>query len=228
MKKQVKSCGTSADFVYAELRGRIISRQIECGTRLPEIKVAAQIKVSRTPVREALKHLASEGLVNIIPNSGARVSRPSSAEIMGAFMVREHLEILSVSEAAKNGLDRNTFSRMEQIISREEQALSAGNLQSALDANNEFHTAMAAAADNPVLGEYIRTILLRTELYIFFYHTFSEDCFSSPDRHKEILNAVAAGNGVLAKSLIKNHLRDERSMLTIPDEEQSAAGGGIS
>ena len=67
---------TSADYAYQELRHRIITKQLKPGQRLPEVNIAVQMGVSRTPVREALRRLASEGLVIIIPNSGARLAAP--------------------------------------------------------------------------------------------------------------------------------------------------------
>jgi DNA-binding GntR family transcriptional regulator len=72
---------TSADYAYQELRHKIITKQLKPGQRLPEVNIAVQMGVSRTPVREALRRLASEGLVIIIPNSGARLAAPTAREI---------------------------------------------------------------------------------------------------------------------------------------------------
>ena len=76
---------TSADYAYQELRHKIITKQLKPGQRLPEVNIAVQMGVSRTPVREALRRLASEGLVIIIPNSGARLAAPTAREIEDTF-----------------------------------------------------------------------------------------------------------------------------------------------
>ena len=110
---------TSSDFVYLELRAKIVRKQLKPGERLPEIRISNEMGVSRTPVREALRRLASEGLVRIIPNSGARVTAPSAAEVDGAYNVREHLEALSVSLACKNGIDRRAAERLWSVLSHQ-------------------------------------------------------------------------------------------------------------
>ncbi len=69
---------TSSDSVYMDLRGKILSRELKPAQRLLEVKIANEMGVSRTPVREALRRLANEGLVKIVPNSGARVASPTS------------------------------------------------------------------------------------------------------------------------------------------------------
>ncbi|KUK42618.1 MAG: Transcriptional regulator, GntR family, partial [Thermovirga lienii] len=74
--------------MYHEIRHKIITKQLKPGQRLPEVNIAAELGVSRTPVREALRRLASEGLVMIIPNSGARLASPSRKEMENTYVVR--------------------------------------------------------------------------------------------------------------------------------------------
>ncbi|MDL2298162.1 GntR family transcriptional regulator [Synergistaceae bacterium OttesenSCG-928-D05] len=209
---------TSADFVYVELRNKIINKQIRPGERLPEVKIATEMDVSRTPVREALRRLASEGLVRIIPNSGARVSAPTVAEMQGAYLVREHLESLSVVLACKNGLDRRTLERIEEVIVAEEYAFTARDLEASLEANNAFHRLISEASKNPVLIEYIDNIMLRTNVYVLFYDTFSEETNYSTTEHKEILRAIATRDVDQAEDIMRKHLKHSHSMLTLPEE----------
>src|SRR6056297_896888 len=109
---------TSADYAYQEIRHKIITKQLKPGQRLPEVNIAVQMGVSRTPVREALRRLSSEGLVIIIPNSGARLAAPTSREIEDTFMVRDQLEVLAVRLAAGRITERH-LRRLEEALIQE-------------------------------------------------------------------------------------------------------------
>ncbi len=123
----VKLYTTSADYVYQQLRHRIITKQLRPGQRLPEVALASQFEVSRTPVREALRRLASEGLVLLIPNSGARVSSPTRSEIEDAYAVREYLESLAV-KLAVNTISESQLGRIDDAVAAEEKAFAERNL----------------------------------------------------------------------------------------------------
>lgn len=212
---------TSSDFVYLELRARIVNKQLKPGQRLPEVKISAEMGVSRTPVREALRRLASEGLVRIIPNSGARVSAPTISEVEGAYAVREYLEELSVSLACKYGIERRMSERFQEVLEAEEAAFAARNIEASLEANNDFHRLIADASKNTVLREYVENIILRTNVYILFYDPFDEDENYSTVEHKSILNAILAGNAEMSGKLLKEHLQHSHAILEKPEERST-------
>ena len=212
---------TSSDFVYLELRAKIVRKQLKPGERLPEIRISNEMGVSRTPVREALRRLASEGLVRIIPNSGARVTAPSAAEVEGAYNVREHLEALSVSLACKNGIDRRSAERFEEVIKDEESAFTARDIEASLEANNNFHRFIADASKNIVLIEYVENIILRTNVYILFYDPFTEEKNYSSEEHRKILSAIVSGDEALAGRLMKEHLCHSHSVLEKPYDRRN-------
>jgi DNA-binding GntR family transcriptional regulator len=162
---------TSADYVYQELRHRIITKQLKPGQRLPEVNIAVQMGVSRTPVREALRRLASEGLVLVIPNSGARLASPNRREIEDAYVVREQLESLAVRLAVGRLSDRH-LRRLEETVIAEERAFEEKNLELYLEVNESFHRIIAEASGNRVLADYVENILARTNVYIVFYDPF--------------------------------------------------------
>ncbi|HPK06778.1 MAG TPA: GntR family transcriptional regulator, partial [Aminivibrio sp.] len=156
---------TSADYAYQELRHRIITKQLKPGQRLPEVNIAVQMGVSRTPVREALRRLASEGLVIIIPNSGARLAAPTVREIEDTFLVREQLECLAIRLAAERIGDRH-LRRLEEALVEEARAIEERDLETYLEVNEAFHKAVADASGNRVLAEYVENILARTNAYV--------------------------------------------------------------
>jgi len=216
MKKQVRVYNTSADYVYADLRSKIISKQIKPGTRLPEVKLASNLKVSRTPVREALRRLASEGLVVLVPNSGARVIKPTVEEIKDIFAVRDLLECECVFRAARNGLEKRTVSKIEQIISTGRRAFARKDAEAILDSDHAFHKALAAACGSPALSDLVDNILLRSCVFVLVA-TPVTDSDQWLEEHQQLLSAVAARDDTAAVSLVKKHLRLAISMLTIPE-----------
>ena len=208
---------TSAAYVYRELRHRIITKKIKAGQRLPEVNIAVQMGVSRTPVREALRRLESEGLVDIVPNSGARLASPSRREMESAYVVREQLECLAARLAAQ-AMSEKHFRRLEEIIGAEEEAFRDRNLELYLEINEAFHRTVAEATGNRILASYVENILARTNVYIVFYDPFYEDeANPSMAEHKDLLRAFRDRDGARAELLMRDHLRTTMTGMAQPE-----------
>lgn len=198
---------TSSDSVYTVLRGKILSRELGPAQRLLEVKIANEMGVSRTPVREALRRLAHEGLVKIVPNSGARVASPTMHEMDNAYAVREYLENMSVELACRTGMDKRTLERLDALVRDGDAACGSGDLDAFLNANNDFHRVIAEAGKNYVLSEYVNNIIQRTNVYIYFYSNFADPENKSSGEHRAILRAIAKRDRIGAQELMKEHLR---------------------
>ncbi len=199
---------TSADYAYQELRHRIITKQLKPGQRLPEVNIAVQMGVSRTPVREALRRLASEGLVLIIPNSGARLAAPTIREIEDTFTVREQLECHAIRLAAERIGERH-LRRIEEALVEEARAIENKDLETYLEVNEAFHKTVADASGNKVLAEYVENILARTNAYVVFYDPFYHvETAPAPDAHRAILASLRAHDTEKCVSLMKAHLEE--------------------
>lgn len=205
---------TSSDSVYMELRGKILSRELKPAQRLLEVKIANEMGVSRTPVREALRRLANEGLVKIVPNSGARVASPSSHEMDNSYSVREYLENMSVELACRTGMDKRTLERLDGLVRDGDAAYDAGDVDAFLAANNDFHRIIAEAGKNYVLSEYVDNIIQRTNVYIYFYSKFVEAENKSSGEHRAILRAIAQRDRIGAQELMKQHLERVHTMFS--------------
>ena len=205
---------TSSDSVYMELRGKILSRELKPAQRLLEVKIANEMGVSRTPVREALRRLANEGLVKIVPNSGARVASPSSHEMDNSYSVREYLENMSVELACRTGMDKRTLERLDGLVRDGDAAYDAGDVDAFLAANNDFHRIIAEAGKNYVLSEYVDNIIQRTNVYIYFYSKFVESENKSSGEHRAILRAIAQRDRIGAQELMKQHLERVHTMFS--------------
>ena len=205
---------TSSDSVYMELRGKILSRELKPAQRLLEVKIANEMGVSRTPVREALRRLANEGLVRIVPNSGARVASPSSHEMDNSYSVRGYLENMSVELACRTGMDKRTLERLDGLVRDGDAAYDAGDVDAFLAANNDFHRVIAEAGKNYVLSEYVDNIIQRTNVYIYFYSKFIEAENKSSGEHRAILRAIAQRDRIGAQELMKQHLERVHAMFS--------------
>ena len=205
---------TSSDSVYMELRGKILSRELKPAQRLLEVKIANEMGVSRTPVREALRRLANEGLVKIVPNSGARVASPSSHEMDNSYSVREYLENMSVELACRTGMDKRTLERLDGLVRDGDAAYDAGDVDAFLAANNDFHRIIAEAGKNYVLSEYVDNIIQRTNVYIYFYSKFIEAENKSSGEHRAILRAIAQRDRIGAQELMKQYLERVHAMFS--------------
>jgi DNA-binding GntR family transcriptional regulator len=210
---------TSADYVYQELRHKIVTKQLKPGQRLPEVNIAVQMGVSRTPVREALRRLASEALVIIIPNSGARLASPTRKEMEDTFVVRERLECLAVNLAARRVSERH-LRRLEETLMEEERAFQEQNLELYLEVNETYHRIIAEASGNKVLADYVENILARTNVYMVFYDPFyNVESNPSTMDHRAIIDALRERNDEKAVDLMRKHLQWSVSELATPEKK---------
>lgn len=206
MKKSESIAQTSSDIVYKKLRARIFAKKYRPGERLPEVALAKDLEVSRTPVREALRRLATEGLVLLIPNVGARLACPSQQEIINTYEVREYLECMAARKAASH-ISAEQVAELEQAIEDEERVFAARNFEEYLEVNRRFHCTLAGASGNPVLAEYVGNLMARTCVYMIFYENFF-DAQSNPslDEHRALLKALVNREPQKAEQLMKIHL----------------------
>lgn len=216
--KEPRLYTTSADYAYQEIRHKIINKELKPGQRLPEVNIAVQMGVSRTPVREALRRLASEGLVVIIPNSGARLAAPTAHEIEDTFMVRDQLEVLAARLAASRITERH-LRRLEEALIQEIKASESKDLESYLEANEIFHKTVADASGNRILADYVDNILTRTNAYLVFYNPFYElSSHASTDQHRALLNALRHHDVEKSVELVRDHLKSSFDGLQMPDK----------
>lgn len=198
---------TAAEFVYDQLRKKIFEKALTSGQRLPEVAIAKDLNVSRTPVREALRRLESEGLVQIIPGWGACLASPSKQEIIDTYEVREDLEIMAVRKAAKR-ITPLQLCRLQEQIDAERETFVDRDLESYLKVNDNFHIIIAESSGNSTLVGYVKNILSRIFVQMIFFESFFDfDTNPSLEEHIAILNALKEHDEAECVRLMKEHLR---------------------
>jgi DNA-binding GntR family transcriptional regulator len=194
------------DRVYESVRTRILDGSLERGARLRQEALAAELGVSRTPLREALRRLASEGLVELEPNRGARIPDLSRADMLSAYEARLALEPGAARLAAASR-DRDALERMRAAIERHRRATTHIAL---FDANRAFHLALVDGARNEHLSR-VAGILWASRIGAVIYgkqDETPEQVAADADDHARIVEAVAAGDADRAERLVREHVGD--------------------
>jgi DNA-binding GntR family transcriptional regulator len=211
------------DSAVETLRGRILSGDLAPGERLGETELATELSMSRTPVREALRLLAAEGLVEIVSNRGARVIEWSAEELDYVFEVRARLEGLAARRAAEL-ITREEVDRLHAIASAIADHAQPGptqDLTAVQRLNTEFHRGLTDIAGSSTLrvalaGVVHAAVINRTQ------ESFDDEALDRSVRHHlEIVAALRAGDGDWAESTMHSHLLSARASLLGPRRELS-------
>jgi DNA-binding GntR family transcriptional regulator len=156
-KPAEKEEGSLTEQVYRNLRHGIITGAIRGGTRLVETALASEMKVSRTPVREALHKLALEGFLYSIPRAGYIVEETSEIDIKDLFTTRTAIEKIAVKWAIAK-ITPEELQRLEMNLQRTDEVLKSGATESMMDLDAEFHQIIYRAARSKTLYKISQTL----------------------------------------------------------------------
>ncbi|HWE13989.1 MAG TPA: GntR family transcriptional regulator [Solirubrobacteraceae bacterium] len=195
------------DQVYAAIHNRITDGSLQRGARIHQEDLADELGVSRTPVREALRRLAAEGLVEMRTNRGARVADVGQDDMHAAYAARLVIEPGAARLAALQA-PAEPLARMRAALAAQRRAIP--NVRRSFEANREFHLALVQASGNEFLVQFVQRLWV-ARIGEAIYERQSE----TPQRmgldaaeHEQILKAIESGNGRRAESLTRRHLTD--------------------
>lgn len=193
------------DQVHAELLERIVAGELRPGARLRQEALAEQLGVSRTPLREALARLVSEGLVEFVPNRGATVARRDFSDMEQAWRARLVIEPGAARLAAERQ-ERLAIESMRETVLRQRSV--ADDVTASFALNREFHLALVAAAGNAHLSQFAELLWLsRIGVPIFARQARDRaQVLAWADEHEAIAEAVAAGSAARAERLTRDHI----------------------
>ena len=209
------------DVIKEEIRRAIIQGAYKPGERLVEDRLAMDFGVSRNPVREALRALAAEGLIEVTARKGAIVPELSTDMARELIEVRATLEGLNARLAARRR-DPEMLAQLQQIMEAGNTAMAGGRIDALRPLNARFHDALAAAGSNRVLEDLMRS--LRERSSIAFIPPTQQQAEQTWAEHADILKAVIAGDEALATLMAERHvLNAGKLFLASLDDDQSAA-----
>jgi DNA-binding GntR family transcriptional regulator len=198
--------------VAERLRQRIFAHEIAPGDWIDEQDLASQYGISRTPLREALKVLAAEGLVTLIPRRGCYVTEISEQDLDDIFPLLAILEGRCASECTRKATPKD-IKRLETIHRELEQHAAAGQIEKFFETNQVFHATIQDIADNRWVSQVIRD--LRKLLKLTRLHSLSAEgrLKQSQDEHRAILDAIVGRDPDAAEHAMQAHLRAGRRAL---------------
>lgn len=210
--------------VTAELRRRILAGRLSPGERLVELQLAAELGVSRTPLRIAFGELETEGLLERLPTRGFRVRSVTLDEVAQAIDVRGALEGMAARMVAEAGVTPEALRQLQSCVDEGRRLL--GGMHASPDVvdttqwaamNARFHHALVQAAGSPVLASALAHVArtpmaspgalgisgLLPALEIAFLQRAQFD-------HEDVVRAIASGEGTRAEALMREHARRSR------------------
>ena len=193
------------DEVFTSLRSAILKGHFKPGERLVEKELAQQMDISRTPIREAIRKLELEGLVDYAPRKGVVVVGVSSEDALEIYTICAVLEGLAARLAAHNR-SVEELSNLKKLLFGMEECIKKDNIDKLYTLHSRFHNSIAKVSKSPRLYQMI--ISLRD-----YVENFTEISYYLPGRlqygweeHREIVDAIDKGNDDMAEHAARNHL----------------------
>lgn len=210
---------TARQFVYQSLVRKIASGEIPAGQPLYEVPISKELGVSRTPVREAIGQLVSEGVLHEIAGRGTIIIEPTRQDIEEVYQLREALETFAVAMVAERGLAARDLATIEKLVEEipaiqadleksGKPALSGEPLQRLLTSDLRFHMHLLQAAGNRRIVRVIANTRLLIRIFTFRreHHTAAllKQVYAY---HRQILDAVNNKNPEEAARCMRDHIR---------------------
>jgi DNA-binding GntR family transcriptional regulator len=195
--------------VVSRIRAILLDGEIPPGARIPERDLCDRLQISRTPLREALKVLAAEGLVQLLPNRGSRAAKLTDKDMRDLFEVCQGLEAL----AGELACERITDAEIGEVAA-EHAAMTLhyqeGDLIQYYRCNRAIHEAIVAAAGNPVLATLYNSVTARIRRARYVTPMTLPRWALAVREHEAILNALQRRDGVGLSHILRAHLRHKR------------------
>ena len=198
--------------VALRLREMLVESRIAPGAKLNERELSEVLNVSRTPLREAIKMLAAEGLVELLPNRGAIALELSQADVLNTFEVMAGLEAQSGELAA----ERITDAEMAEIQAMHYEMLAAytrRDLPAYYRLNSAIHAAINAAAKNPVLSATYRQVNARLQALRFRSNQDGDKWAAAMKEHGQMIEALTQRNPAAMRAVLLSHLNHKRDVV---------------
>ncbi|MBB6218574.1 DNA-binding GntR family transcriptional regulator [Anaerosolibacter carboniphilus] len=202
---KVENYKTVRDAVFEKLRKAILDGYFKPGQRIIENQVAEEMGVSRTPIREALRRLEIEKLVENLPRKGVMVARVNESQIKEIFNIRGVLEGLAVRLAIDNS-DALMIADLEKIISEMETAIKDGDIDKQINCNTRFHDYIVRKANSPMLTEMLQNIHEQIQRYRHQSLSLEGRAEVSLSEHKDIVQEIKEKNKYGAEIFMKKHI----------------------
>ncbi len=198
--------------VYQELWSRILNFRYHPGYKFSDEEIAAEMGISRTPVREALNRLTEQGLVDARPNKGFWVKTFSKKEVEDLYVLRDALEALAVSLTIKN-LDAKKAEALKKLLETYPKLMEASDLTRLNDADENFHDLIALYSGNSALYETLKNLSGKIRITRRYDHLRPTSFQETYKEHWQVLNHMLNGELSRAKKAMSKHIIGSMKMV---------------
>lgn len=202
---------TKKDLVVEIIREAILSGELEPGERLLQDELAERLNVSPTPIREALRQLEAEGILDHSPHKGVRVAEVKLEDVQEIYLIRGVLEALATRLAVPH-LDSSGIQRLQALQAQIETQVEKGQLRELRKPNYEFHMLIYKAAGMPQLYRIITN--LWTKFPWDTLHVLPGRALASAAEHRRLIQAIEEGDAELAGQRMREHIEHGAVALT--------------
>jgi DNA-binding GntR family transcriptional regulator len=199
--------------IYQALRERILSSDIEPGARLKVREIGNRYETSDIPVREALRMLERDGLVETSPYVGARVTSLTAKEVEETYFIRSHLESIATGLAAERITD-DELATLDALMTKMDDAVEAQDGPAFSDLNREFHRTIVASCGNDMLRDLAMDIWQRHSGFQRVFRQVPERLAISQREHEGIMAALRTHDTEEAARLALLHKRSVRDSVS--------------
>lgn len=190
---------------YDYLLDLILTRQLMPGEKIPENKIAELFGISRTPVRDAMRQLANEGLITIFPNRFAQVTAFTLDEIREIGTLRISMDSLAIKLALLFG-SQSDFLNLRKLAVACDEAQQSHDFVKRIKLDTEFHMELARVSQNFLLIKFQKELNLRVQFIILHYSDAVDNDQSHTNQHVQLADALLAHDEQKALSLVMDHL----------------------
>jgi DNA-binding GntR family transcriptional regulator len=204
----------ATDQAYEAIRTAILQGRFAAGERLREEDLADEVGVSRTPIREALRRLDAEGLVDFIPNRGAHVAAWSDSDLNEIFDLRAVLEGFAARLAARR-ISPVQLARLRDLADRMDALAGAEDVDhdAISELNTDFHGVIVEAAGNHKLEGLLAGLVQIPLVHRTFRRYSHEDLLRSMGHHRELIAALEHGDVNWSGTVMRSHIYAARAVL---------------
>jgi len=216
-----RSGRAAEDRVFNAVLNAILDHRLAPGTKLVERDLSELLGVSRGAVRAALARLGHSLLVELRPNRGAVIANPSADETHDLFEARRVIESAVVQSLARS-ITAKQLAELRAFVADEHKAYERGDRRTGQRLSIRFHKLLSELAGNGALDRFMEHLICRTPL-LTLAHKSSRLAYCGADEHREIVDALARRDPVLAVRRMTAHLGNLHKQLHVEEEPRPAA-----
>ncbi len=206
---------SQAQKAYEKIRNHILTQKLKPGSPLVESEFAEQLKMSRTPVREAIRQLSADGLVEIIPRKGTFIKTFTKKDLIMCYEAAEGLEGMVVYLAAKSvaegKADKSKVRAMEQLVEQMDKSLEGDNMPEWISGDEKFHDILYKMCDNTYIIQNLERILVQLNCVLWFITPMYIDKRASNEEHRKMVKAIKEGDAQGGRCIAQQHRNRVRS-----------------